>query len=51
MLMQNNYYERCRFGLNLRKGAKLLMEAALAGDATASDLLDDLNAKEVNKSY
>lgn len=51
MLLQNNYYERCTFSLNLKKGTKLLMEAALAGDATASDLLDDLNAKEVNTSY
>lgn len=51
MLRQNNYYERCKFGLNLKKGTKLLMEAALAGDIIASDLLDDLNAKEVNTSY
>ncbi len=43
MLQQNNYYEPCRFGKNLRKGAKLLMEATLAGDTAASRLLDEIN--------
>ncbi len=43
-LQQNNYYERCSFSKDLKKGSKLLMEATLAGDTAASHLLDDLNA-------
>ncbi len=43
-LRQNNY-TRCLFGKNTAKGAKYLMEAMLAGDTTASRLLDELNAK------
>lgn len=46
ILRQNNYYERCSFGKNLSRGAQLLMEATLAGDTTASRLLDELNMKE-----
>lgn len=46
ILQQNNYYERCRFGKNTRKGAKLLMEATLSGDTAASRLLDEITVKE-----
>jgi serine/threonine-protein kinase len=45
LLRQNNYFERCSFGKNLKKGSQLLMEATLAGDTTASRLLDELNRK------
>lgn len=43
MLQQNDYYQRCSFGKNLRKGVKLLIEATLAGDTAASRLLDEIN--------
>lgn len=46
MLQQNNYYIRCKFGKNTRKGAKLLMEATLAGDTAASRLLDEITVKK-----
>lgn len=45
-LKQNNYYDRCSFAKNLTRGSKLLMEATLAGDTTASHLLDELNRKQ-----
>ncbi len=45
ILQQNNYYQRCDFGKNLKKGSKLLIEAMIAGDTTASRLLDKLTAK------
>jgi eukaryotic-like serine/threonine-protein kinase len=52
-LQRNNYYDRCQFRQNLKKGAKLLMQATLAGDTTASRLLDDLNAAthQIVKSF
>lgn len=46
ILQQNNFYQRCTFGKNLKKGSQLLMEATLAGDTTASRLLDALGTKE-----
>ena len=45
VLQSNNYYNRCEFTENVTAGAKLLMEATLEGDLTASRLLQDLNAK------
>lgn len=42
-LKQLNYYSRCVFPLNLSKGAHLLMESTLQGDATAAQWLDKLN--------
>lgn len=46
ILQQNNYYQRCAFGKNLKKGSQLLMEATLAGDTAAGRLIDELGAKE-----
>lgn len=43
-LKQLNYYSRCVFPYNVSKGAHLLMEATLQGDATAAQWLDKLNA-------
>ncbi len=51
ILQQNNYYERCSFGKNLKKGAQFLMEATLSGDTTASRLLDELNTKQSITGY
>lgn len=45
-LRQLNYYSRCVFPLNVSKGAHLLMESTLQGDATAAQWLDKLNAKQ-----
>jgi serine/threonine-protein kinase len=44
-LKQLNYYSRCVFPVNVSKGAHLLMESTLQGDATAAHWLDLLNAK------
>lgn len=44
-LKQLNYYTRCVFPLNTSKGAHLLMESILQGDATAVQWLDKLNSK------
>lgn len=44
-LQQANYYKRCSFAKNISKGSKLLMEATLQGDTTASRYLDLLNDK------
>jgi serine/threonine protein kinase len=44
-LKQLNYYVRCVFPVNVSKGAHLLMEATLQGDATAAQWMDKLNAK------
>ncbi|MCW3110196.1 MAG: protein kinase [Segetibacter sp.] len=44
-LNQANYLERCIFSKNIAKGSKLLMEATLQGDTTASRFLDILNSK------
>lgn len=38
-------YQGCDFVFDIKKGAKLLMEATLAGDNEASLLLDEINAK------
>lgn len=51
LLQQNNYYERCSFGKNLKKGAQLLIESSLAGDTAASRLWDELGAKAANVKY
>ena len=45
-LKQLNYYSRCVFPLDTSKGAHLLMESTLQGDATAAHWLDELNAKQ-----
>jgi serine/threonine protein kinase len=45
-LKQLNYYTRCVFPSNVSKGAHLLMESTLQGDATAAQWLDKLNAKQ-----
>lgn len=45
LLKQNNYYQRCVFAENIERGSRLLMEATIAGDTTASRLLDDLNTR------
>jgi serine/threonine protein kinase len=47
-LKQLGYYTRCVFPVNVSKGAHLLMEATLQGDATAAQWLDRLN-KNGNK--
>ncbi len=41
-----DYYTRCVFPYNETKGAQLLMEATVQGDATAAEWLDKLNAKK-----
>jgi len=46
LLKQLNYYSRCVFPSNISKGAHLLMEATLQGDATAEQWLDKLNARQ-----
>ncbi|MEO6232578.1 MAG: protein kinase [Ferruginibacter sp.] len=38
-------YQGCDFVFDIKKGAKFLMEATLAGDNEASLLLDEINAK------
>ena len=43
LLKQLNYYSRCVFPRDISKGAHLLMEATLQGDATAAQWLDKLN--------
>lgn len=43
-LRQNNY-DRCNFVKNIQQGSKLLIEAMVEGDSTASRLLDELRAK------
>jgi len=45
-LRQLSYYTRCVFPANISKGAHLLMESTLQGDATAAQWLDKLNAKQ-----
>jgi serine/threonine-protein kinase len=44
-LKELDYYTRCVFPYNVTKGAKLLMEASLQGDATAAEWLKKLNEK------
>jgi serine/threonine protein kinase len=39
-------YERCTYEKNVVKGTQLLMEAALAGDTTASEILEDYRSGE-----
>ncbi|GAC1380307.1 MAG: hypothetical protein NVSMB45_03420 [Ginsengibacter sp.] len=46
--LQKYNYDRCTFSEDLSKGSKLLMEALLQGDSTASSLLDQLNIKNQN---
>jgi hypothetical protein len=46
MLKQLNYYSRCVFPSDVSKGAHLLMESTLQGDATAAQWLNKLNAKQ-----
>ncbi|MEP6682976.1 MAG: protein kinase, partial [Parafilimonas sp.] len=48
-LKQLNYYLRCVFPSNIRKGAQLLMESTLQGDVTAAQWLDKLNARQANQ--
>ncbi|MEO6719691.1 MAG: protein kinase [Ferruginibacter sp.] len=43
--LQQKGYQRCRFNFDIRRGSKLLMEAALAGDSASGVLLDELNVK------
>ncbi|MEO6732097.1 MAG: hypothetical protein ABIN01_12835, partial [Ferruginibacter sp.] len=38
-------YQGCSFTLDIPRGAKLLMEASLEGDTSASRLIDELNLK------
>jgi TPR repeat protein len=47
--LQQKGYQRCKFGFDIKRGSRLLMEAALAGDSTASSLLDELNLKYGNR--
>lgn len=42
-ILQQNGYEPCVFRKDITRGSKLLMEAMLMGDSTASQLLDELN--------
>lgn len=42
-LLKQNGYDACVFKKDISRGSKLLMEAMLAGDSTASLLLDELN--------
>jgi TPR repeat protein len=42
-ILRQNGYEACAFKKNITRGSKLLMEAMLQGDSTASLLLDELN--------
>jgi serine/threonine-protein kinase len=46
LMKKYNYYTRCVLPENIYKGAHLLMEAAIEGDATAAYWLDQLNAKQ-----
>ncbi|MES2890439.1 MAG: serine/threonine-protein kinase [Bacteroidota bacterium] len=43
-LKQKGYFG-CVFNVDVKRGAKLLMEATMQGDSTASTLLDELNIK------
>jgi serine/threonine-protein kinase len=38
-------YDRCNYERNIVKGTQLLMEAALAGDTQANDILEDYKSK------
>lgn len=44
-LKQLNYYSRCVFPLNIKKGADLLMQSTVQGDITAEQWLDKLDKK------
>ena len=43
-MLRQNGYERCNIVRDITRGSKLLMEAMIGGDSTASLLLDELNA-------
>ncbi|CAN5708388.1 hypothetical protein BH11BAC3_BH11BAC3_30220 [soil metagenome] len=45
VVLKQKGYQDCDFVFDIKKGAKLLMEATLAGDNEASLLLDEINAK------
>jgi eukaryotic-like serine/threonine-protein kinase len=45
-LLDQHGYKRCSFSYNISKGTKLLMEAMINGDTTASRLLRDLESTE-----
>jgi serine/threonine protein kinase len=49
-MLRQNGYDRCGMVRDITKGSKLLMEAMLGGDSTASLLLDELNANAVADS-
>jgi serine/threonine-protein kinase len=44
-ILKQNGYEACVFKKDITRGSKLLMEAMLQGDTTASLLLDELNIR------
>ena len=44
-VLQQKGYQGCNYNFDIRQGTRLLMEASLKGDSTASILLDELNFK------
>lgn len=42
-VLKLNNYDRCNFEKDVYKGSKLLMEAVMNGDSTASKILEELN--------
>ncbi len=45
LALKQKGYQGCDFNADIKRGARLLMEATLEGDSTASLLLDELNIK------
>jgi serine/threonine protein kinase len=50
-MLQQNGYEQCNLQKDITKGSKLLMEAMLQGDTTASLLIDELNVVPDSTSH
>jgi serine/threonine-protein kinase len=49
-MLRQNGYDRCGIVRDITRGSKLLMEAMLGGDSTASLLLDELNANTADST-
>ena len=45
LVLKQKGYQGCDLNVDIKRGSKLLMEATLEGDSTASLLLDELNLK------
>ena len=45
LLLKQRGYQGCGFTYDIRIGSKMLMEASLQGDSTATGLLDELNSR------